>query len=239
MHLLHVQEALKWPTHETIWMPVWNLETELIPAGRAIFNLSEHDVKAKVEKWGPIPRHALQKTNAENEEELTAAISRCSLSALQSCIAYPETAPKDLSHTLICISVGPDYRRGRIHFATDYVESKVIKKFEDLSDVAVKEFLASSSGDPAVNRFRGKLLESMRGNAHKVLQRGGVFNGFNLQDDVEEDILLNWAEFSRLQSTEHTARGCVWKRHTESGRHPRSCEARLAVSNHSIRGAQH
>ena len=33
-------------------MPVWNLETELIPAGRAIFNLSEHDVKAKVEEVG-------------------------------------------------------------------------------------------------------------------------------------------------------------------------------------------
>ena len=69
MHLLHVQEALKWPTHQTKWMPVWDLETELIPAGMEIFKLSEDDVKAKVKRWGPIARHVLQKTDAENERE--------------------------------------------------------------------------------------------------------------------------------------------------------------------------
>ena len=49
------------------WMPAWNLETELIPVGMVIFKLTEDAVKAKVKKWGPIPRHALQKTDAENE----------------------------------------------------------------------------------------------------------------------------------------------------------------------------
>ena len=78
---------MKWPTHQKNWMPVWNLEEELIPAGEVIFNLSEAEVKAKVERWGPIPRHALQTADADNEVELALAIGRCSLPALENCFA--------------------------------------------------------------------------------------------------------------------------------------------------------
>ena len=171
-------------------MPVWNLETELIPAGMEIFKLSQDDVKAKVRRWGPIPRNALQKSDAENEVELAAAIGRCSLTTLESCFADPDTASKDLSHRLICISVGADYERGCVHFASDHVEQRVIGKFEALSDVTVKHFLASSSDDAAINGFRGKLLESMRGSAHDILQKGGCFNGYNLQTGEQEEIVL-------------------------------------------------
>ncbi len=171
-------------------MPLWNLEKELIPAGAVIFKLSEDDVKKNVQKWGPIPRHALLKTKTENEEELAAAISQCSLQTLQDCFAAPETSPKDLSHRLICINVDSDYERGRVHFASDYVERRVIRKFEAISDVAVKQFLASSGGDPAINGFRGKMLESMRGNAHDILQRGGRFVAYNLQTEQDEAIQL-------------------------------------------------
>ena len=110
-------------------MPVWNLETELIPAGTVIFKLSKDDVKAKVKKWGPIPRHALQKNDAENEVDLAAAIGRCSLTALQSCFVDPDTAPKGWSHRLICIDVGSDFERGRVRTASDYMEERVNSKF--------------------------------------------------------------------------------------------------------------
>ena len=204
MLLLNVQEAMKWPTHQKKWMPVWNLEAELIPAGKVIFNLSEADVKAKVQRWGPIPKLALQKADAENEVELAAAIGRCSLPALQHCFAAPDTDPKNLSHRLIYISVGADYERGRIRFASDHVEQRVISRFVALSDVAVKDFLASSSGDPAINGFRGKLLESMRGSAHDILQRGGRFNGYNLQTGETEDIMLPACQ-TRQTLPDHTA----------------------------------
>ena len=171
-------------------MPVWNLEKELIPAGAVIFKLSKDDVKANVKEWGPIPRHVLQKTKAENEKELAAAIGLCSLQTLQDCFSAPERTPKNLSHRLICISVDSDYERGRVHFASDHVEKEVIRKFEAISDVAVKQFLASSSGDPAINGFRGNMLESMRGNAHDILQRGGHFAAYNLQTEQDEAIEL-------------------------------------------------
>ena len=137
-------------------MPAWNLGTELILAGKPIFKLSEDDVKAKVKKWGPIPRHALQKTDAENEVELAAAIGWCSLTALQSCFADPDAAPKDLSHRLICIDVGSDFKRGRVRFASDHVEERVISKFKAISDVTVNNFLASSSGDAAIEGNKRK-----------------------------------------------------------------------------------
>lgn len=140
-----------------------------------------------------------------NEAELAAAISRCSLANLQSCLADPDTAPKKLSHRLICISVGSSYGRGRVRFASDYVEQRVLNFFEALSDVTVKNFLASSSGDAAINGFRGKLLlESMRGSAHDILQKGGRFTGYSLQIRESEDIVLPACQ-SKQNLPNHTA----------------------------------
>ena len=67
---------------------------------------------------------------------------------------------------------------------------RVISKFEAISNVKLKHFLASSSGSSITNGFRGQLLESMRGSAHDILQRGGRFKGYNLQTHEPEDILL-------------------------------------------------
>ena len=34
------------------------------------------------------------------------------------------------------------------------------------------------------------MLECMRGNAHKLLKKGGLLNGSNLQDNVKQDTVL-------------------------------------------------
>ena len=130
-------------------MPAWQLETELIPAGKQIYGMEEADVRLKYMRYGPFPRHVLANTLAANQQELMQAVQDCTLNVLQSCFSNPGTAPKKMSHRLIEVTTTADHSQGRTQFASAAVRDELVQKFLKQNNHEVRSFLASSGGLPA------------------------------------------------------------------------------------------
>ena len=186
-----LQEPLKRSGHEQKWMPCWSTTKELIPAGKVIFSLSEDQVRAKCEEFGPVPRHVLASTQEANSKELQKAIKDCSLDLLQSCFANPGTAPKQMSHRLIIVLVTAAYGEGDVRFASEAILSQLVEKFQRQNDHSVQAFLHSSGGDASIQAFRGKIMESMRGSAHDKLSKGGSFECRDLKTNEAFTVTLD------------------------------------------------
>lgn len=96
-------------------MPAWDLDTELIPAGKQIYGMGEADVRSMYRRHGPFPRHVLANKLTANQQELRNAVQAYSLEILRSCLAG--TTPKDMSHRLIEVTSTADYSEGHTRFA--------------------------------------------------------------------------------------------------------------------------
>ena len=103
----------------------------------------------------------LKKTEEDNQAELAVAVAVSSPDILQSCFADPESVLERISERLVCMKAGATYKRGRMSFVSSYVEDSFMRKFEASNDASVKAFLANSDRCPAIQAYRGKLLEAM------------------------------------------------------------------------------
>lgn len=122
------------------------------------------------------------------------AIKQCSLAQLTACMVNTETAPKDMSHRLVCVTVYSDYSKGPVTFLSKYIMDELAARFDRDMDVSVQAFLASSNGNDAIQSFRGKILE--RRKAHELLQKGGEFKCRSLSNNTEFEVQLPACEQS-------------------------------------------
>ena len=78
---LLLQDALKWPSGDVKWMPVWSWD-EILSAGVHIFRQEEADIKERYGKWLGIARVVLQQTSQVYQESLDTAIRKCGVTTL-------------------------------------------------------------------------------------------------------------------------------------------------------------
>jgi hypothetical protein len=143
---------------------------------------SQAAVTERFNRWGGIPRWVLENTDDEDQMLITDALAECSIGELVSSINNLSTARK-ASHRLLHMTVRPNYMKGPVRFASEWVEDQALSMYLQSQQQAVHDFMVASGGESTIAEFRGKLWER---HAHRKLQQGGQWTCRSLTSDSDE-----------------------------------------------------
>jgi len=158
----------KYQQRQTLYLPIWNLdEVHLL---RTVFrDIAEAKVTEQFGKIGGIPRYIFA------EEDLDVLISKGLNRSFEKITeATGELdGTEDFSHILIHIVPENQYAAYSLNFASKYIGSLVLDRFQQREIQKLRNFLGASNQIPFSKRLKGGLFEAW---AHQILQKGGKFS---------------------------------------------------------------
>jgi hypothetical protein len=172
----HYKEFLRKKGVQKFYMPCWtwdeirqtvthmkNIYTKKKMAVPLSFK-NEARIRKRYDKFGGIWHYIFDETD-ESDTKLKDAIGTSVVSHLKQTVGAPDTMPS-VSHTLFQYDVPPNYKRGGVRFASDYIAERVIHHIFDTEFHALVDFLRATEETPSVAEVRGRIFEHL---AHGIL----------------------------------------------------------------------
>ncbi|CAG8500197.1 1494_t:CDS:2, partial [Ambispora leptoticha] len=212
----HYNEFDKFVGTTIRYMPVWSWD-EVNECKSGMFShLDDNKIEDLFSIWGGIPRFVLEKAlDFSQQRRLEDAIDRSDERLFQ--FVGELDHDQDTSHKLIHIHTnlpreeGEENEKGEnapyiqkfIRFASEWVAEKVMGKLENNCSQRLRNFVVASYSENEYSTLRGNIFEQI---AHKIIQKGGIFNIRPLESDsasstieIPERIKLVFNDINKIE----------------------------------------